>query len=134
MTTTAATPATVESVRIRTRLWNLVVAVWAAITGIAPHVLHHVGPLAGTALVAGAGGRWLFGAIGFVATIPMLLRLHKRFGTWVAPAIALGVFAVVFSVSTFVIGPRISAATTSSPPEPAATELDEHGHPIGTQQ
>ena len=134
MTATTAAPATAEPARMRTRLWNLVVAAWAAITGIAPHVLHHVGPLAGTALVAGAGGRWLFGAIGFVATIPMLLRLHKRFGTWVAPAIALAIFAAVFSFSTFVIGPRISAATTPPEPAPAATELDEHGHPIGTQQ
>lgn len=133
MTATTAAPATAEPARMRTRLWNLVVAAWAAITGIAPHVLHHVGPLAGTALVAGAGGRWLFGAIGFVATIPMLLRLHKRFGTWVAPAIALAIFGAVFSFSTFVIGPRISAAT-SPEPAPAATELDEHGHPIGTQQ
>ena len=33
----------------------------AAISGIAPHVLHHVGPLAGSALLAGAGGTVLFG-------------------------------------------------------------------------
>jgi len=109
------------------RIWSVVVAAWAAVTGIAPHVLHHVGPLAGTALVAGAGGQVLFGAVGFVATIPMLLRLHRRFGTWVAPAIALGVFAAVFSFSTFVIGPRISG-----PGEPAnpvsATGHDAHGH------
>lgn len=112
---------------IARRLWSVVVAAWAGVTGIAPHVLHHVGPLAGTALVAGTGGRLVFGLIGFVATIPMLLRLHRRFGTWIAPAIAFTVFAGVFSFSTFVIGPRISGA--AAPPNPvSATEHDAHGH------
>lgn len=109
------------------RIWSVIVAGWAAVTGIAPHVLHHAGPLAGTALVAGAGGKVLFGAIGLVATIPMLLRLHRRFGTWVAPAIALGVFAAVFSFSTFVIGPRISVGVEPVKPVNAA-EHDAHGH------
>ena len=113
------------------RVWGVIVTGWAALTGVAPHVLHHVGPLAGTALVAGAGGQVLFGVIGLVATLPMLLRLYRRFGTWVAPAIALAVFAAVFSFSTFVIGPRISGAV--EPAEPvSATEHDAHGH--GTTQ
>ena len=59
----------------------------AAISGIAPHVLHHVGPLAGAALLAGAGGTVLFGVAGFALSIPMLLRLRRRFGTWAAPAV-----------------------------------------------
>jgi hypothetical protein len=78
-----------------------------AVAGIAPHVLHHVGPIAGAALLTGAGGTLLFGAIGFVLTIPMLLRLKRRFGTWVAPAIALAIFGAVFTVSTLWIGPAI---------------------------
>jgi hypothetical protein len=78
-----------------------------AVAGIAPHVLHHVGPIAGAALLTGAGGTVLFGTIGFVLTIPMLLRLKRRFGTWVAPGIALAIFAVVFTVSTLWIGPAI---------------------------
>jgi hypothetical protein len=105
----------------------VIVAGWAAVTGIAPHVLHHAGPLAGTALVAGAGGQALFGAIGFIATIPMLLRLHRRFGTWVAPGLALAVFAAVFSFSTFVIGPRIAGDAGRTDPV-SATEHDAHGH------
>ena len=119
-----------ERRRVGQRIWNVLVATWAAVTGIAPHVLHHVGPLAGTALVAGAGGQLLFGAVGLVATIPMLVKLRRRFGSWVAPAIAMGVFAAVFSFSTFVIGPRISgAAEPTDPTSPAsATELDAHGH------
>ncbi len=52
----------------------------AAISGIAPHVLHHAGPLAGTAILVGAGGTILFGVAGFALSIPMLLRLRRRFG------------------------------------------------------
>ena len=77
------------------------------VAGIAPHVLHHVGPIAGAALLTGAGGTALFGAIGFLLTVPMLLRLKRRFGTWIAPGIALAIFAVMFTVSTLWIGPAI---------------------------
>jgi len=77
------------------------------VTGAAPHVLHHVGPLAGAALFAGAGGSLLFGAIGLVLTVPMLLGLRRRFGTWVAPGVALVLFAAAFTVSTLWIGPAI---------------------------
>jgi hypothetical protein len=44
------------------RIWSGVLAVWGVVTGLAPHVLHHVGPLAGAALLAGAGGKLLFAA------------------------------------------------------------------------
>lgn len=107
------------------RLRHLIVVAWAAITGTAPHVLHHVGPLAGTALVAGAGGQLLFGVVGSVLMVATLLRLHRRFRTWAAPAIALAVFAGVFSVSTFVVGPRISDIGVPAT-EPA--NHDEHDH------
>ena len=98
------------------RISAAVLAVWAAITGLAPHVLHHVGPLAGAALVAGATGKLLFGAIGLIAAIPFLLRLRRRFATWRAPAIALTIFVAMFSVSTFVIGPLISGSNTNDAP------------------
>lgn len=87
----------------------------AAISGIAPHVLHHVGPLAGTALLAGAGGTVLFGIAGFALSIPMLLRLRRRFGTWVAPAVASAIFTGVYLFSALVVGPALTA-------EPAAVE------------
>ena len=45
---------------------------WGGLIGLLPHVLHHVGPLAGAAILAGAGGTLLFAAIGFVAAIPFL--------------------------------------------------------------
>ena len=77
------------------------------IAGITPHVLHHVAPIAGAALLTGTGGTVLFGAIGFLLTVPMLFRLKRRFGTWIAPGIALAIFAVMFTVSTLWIGPAI---------------------------
>jgi hypothetical protein len=86
-----------------------------------------VGPLAGTALVAGAGGRLLFGVVGIVATIPLLRSLYRRFDTWIAPAIALVVFAAVYSFSTFVIGPRISGPVEETP-QVEVPQHDEHGH------
>lgn len=86
----------------------------AAVLGLLPHVLHHAGPLAGAALVAGVGGSLLFGALGLLASIPLLLRLHRRFGSWRAPAAALALFAAIFSISTFVIGPAITGNDSGS--------------------
>ena len=100
------------------RLLAAVVAAWGAFIGLLPHVLHHVGPLAGAALLAGAGGTALFAAVGFVAAIPFLLRLRRRFATWRAPAIALAVFALMFSVSSFVIGPALAGGRESPQRQP----------------
>jgi len=83
--------------------------------GLLPHIPHHVAILAGTALVAGSGGTTLFGALGFLASIPFLLRLRRRFGTWLAQAIGLLIFAAMFSLSAFVIGPAISGTSSAKP-------------------
>lgn len=113
---------------VHARLWaqvrTVLLAIWAGITGAAPHVLHHIGPLAGAAIVTGAGGRIVFGVAGFVATIPMLRRLRRRTGTWKAPALALAAFAAIFTLSTLVIGPAVSGSDTAAPAE----EIDHHGH------
>jgi hypothetical protein len=117
---------------IATRVRTTLLALWAAITGAAPHVLHHVGPLAGTALVAGAGGRALFGVAGFVATIPMLRRLRRRTGSWRVPGLAIAAFAAIYTVSMLFVGPAIGAATSpdagTSPSE--QVEVDHHGHDV----
>ena len=100
------------------RAWLVVSGFAAAILGLLPHVLHHAGPLAGAALFAGLGGSLLFGALGLVAAVPFLLRLRRRTGDWRVPAAALALFAAVFSLSTFVIGPQISGSgDDDSPPE-----------------
>jgi hypothetical protein len=102
-------------------VWNAVTAVIATVTGLAPHVLHHIGLFAGAAFVVGVGGNLLFGAVGLLLSIPLLRRLHRRFGTWKAPALAVAVFAVMFSISAFVIGPAISSPDPVDAPQPAGT-------------
>lgn len=110
------------------RAWSAVLAVWGGFIGLLPHVLHHVGPLAGAALLAGAGGTVLFGAIGFVAAIPFLLRVHRRFGTWRAPMIALAIFAAMFSLSSFVIGPAIAGGDDPAPQPGIEQPAGHDGH------
>lgn len=102
-------------------IWNAVTAVIATVMGLAPHVLHHIGLFAGAAFIVGVGGNLLFGAVGLLLSIPLLRRLYRRFGTWKAPAVAVAVFAVMFSVSAFVIGPAISSPEPVDTPQPAGT-------------
>lgn len=102
-------------------VWNAMTAVIATVMGLAPHVLHHIGLFAGAAFVVGVGGNLLFGAVGLLLSIPLLRRLHRRFGTWKAPALAVAVFAVMFSISAFVIGPGISGSVPVDAPQPAGT-------------
>jgi hypothetical protein len=44
--------------------WSAFVGAIGTAVGLAPHVLHHIGLFAGTALIAGSGGTALFGASG----------------------------------------------------------------------
>lgn len=101
-------PATGPLRRGLRRAQLLVSGAVAVFLGLLPHILHHVGPLAGAALFAGVAGSLLFGAIGLVAAIPFLLRLHRRSGNWRVPAATLALFVAMFSLSAFVIGPVIS--------------------------
>ncbi|MEX2210797.1 MAG: hypothetical protein WD689_03435 [Gaiellaceae bacterium] len=110
------------------RAWSAVLALWGGFVGLLPHVLHHVGPLAGAALLAGTVGTLLFAAIGFIAAIPFLLRLHRRFRTWRAPAIALAIFAAMFSLSSFVIGPAISGGDEPAPQPGIEQPAGHDGH------
>ena len=96
----------------RLRVW--IGSAVAAFLGLLPHILHHAGPFAGAALLGGIGGSLLFGAIGFIAAIPFMLHLHRRSGGWRLPAMAMAVFALVFSFSTFVIGPVINESDSGS--------------------
>jgi hypothetical protein len=112
--------------RPRPTVWTVLSGGLGALVGVAPHVLHHVGPLIGTALVAGAGGTVLFGVVGLVASVPMLIKLHRRFSSWWAPAIALAAFTVMFLVSSFVIGPMISSS--GQPAAPGVTTVDHDAH------
>ncbi len=106
------------------RLWGGIVAFVGVVTGVAPHVLHHVGPLAGAALLGGFGGQVLFFALGMALSVPLLLRLYRRFGTLVAPAVAVVAFAAVFTFSSVVVAPLL----TSSDDSPATPTEQPQGH------
>lgn len=108
------------------RAWSVVLAAWGAFIGVLPHVLHHVGPLAGAAILAGAGGTLLFAAIALAVSIPFLLRIYRRFRTWLAPAIALALMATAFSLSSFVIGPAIAGGNESPSPQPGVEQPSGH--------
>jgi hypothetical protein len=107
-------------------------AVIGTVLGVAPHVLHHIGLLAGAALITGTSGNALFYAIGLLFSVPMLRRLHRHFATPWAPALAVVVFTGLFSLSAFVIGSAISGTDDtpqpSVPSEPSPSPTDEHGH------
>jgi hypothetical protein len=115
--------ATATDTAARPRGWsNTVGAVIGTASGLLPHLLHHIGLFAGTAVLAGATGAALFGLLGLAAMVPMLLRLRRRFATWWAPAVALVIFVVMFTLSAVVLGPALRAATSDPPThEPAST-------------
>lgn len=119
-----------DSPRLLKRTRVAASAVGAAILGVAPHVLHHAGPLAGAALFAGIGGTLLFGALGFLLAIPFLLRLRRRHGNWRLPAAVLAVFVLMFSLSAFVIGPAITGDDQDEGATSPATgdEIDHEAH------
>ncbi len=112
--------------------WSVVTGAIGGVLGLLPHLLHHVGFLAGTAVVAGTAGTALFGALGLLATVPMLLRLRRRFGSWWAPAAALAAFAVMFALSTALLGPALRDAGLdpsdggTHQPGPAVSDHDTH--------
>jgi phage-related protein len=128
-TVATATAASTGIGRLRA-VWNAVLGGIGTIVGIAPHALHHIGLLAGTALVAGTAGTVLFGVVGLAASVPLLWRLKKRFGSWWAPVIGLGVFAVMFSLSAFVIGPIFNGPDVQAPsgdqPGPPSEHSEHH--------
>ena len=117
---------------LRQRAGAVISSAVAAVLGILPHVLHHAGPLAGAALIAGTAGTLLFGALGLIAAIPFLLRVHRRCGNWRLPAGLLALFAVVFSISAFVIGPALTGSdsaksrATTTQSAPATAPSDSH--------
>ena len=116
-------------------LWAGTRATVGALMGLAPHVMHHIGFLAGAAFLTGFLGNSLLYVVGLLLSIPLLRRLRRRFGTRKAPAIGVAVFTALFALSAFVIGPLFNPATSSEPdtPTPAASASttgteDHEGH------
>lgn len=104
----------------QTRVGAAVLAAWGVLVGVAPHVLHHAGPFAGAALLAGAGGKLLFGALGVALSAPFLLRLYRRFHTLAAPALATAAFVAIFTVSTLFVSPLLGGNSVERPPDHAS--------------
>ncbi len=102
--------------RFGSRAWGTVVAAWGVVAGVTPHVLHHIGPLAGAALFAGFGGKAIVFAAGLLLSVPMLRRLYRRFGTPVAPALAVAVFAGLFIFSGLVAAPWLTGSEKAPAP------------------
>jgi hypothetical protein len=124
-----ATPVAVDGTETSGQLHQAASAVWGVVSGVAPHVLHHVGPLAGAALLAGTGGQILFFFLGLALATPMLIRLRRSFRTWAAPAIALAIFALTYTVSSLYIGPLITGEASGATDTASVTvTTDEHGH------
>ncbi len=117
------------------RLRVAVASTGAAVLGAAPHVLHHVGPFAGGALVAGATGKAVFGALALFFSLPMLRKLRRRSGSWLLPAIALVSMTAVFLLSSLLVQPvfngseeETAAPAPTAPADPAksGTEHEQH--------
>lgn len=119
-------PATAPAARRPRTVRTVITGSLGGIAGLAPHVLHHIGPLVGSALVAGSGGTVLFGVLGFVASVPMLISLRRKFANWWAPGIALALFVVMFFVSSYVVGPLISGPTPQ--PSSGSSQVDHEVH------
>ncbi len=132
ITNVVAVAAGASSARARfdSRLWGGIVAFVGVITGAASHVLHHVGPLAGAALFAGFGGQVLFFILGLALSVPLLLRLYHRFGTLLAPAVAVVAFAGIFTFSSVVVAPLLTGSD-ESPAIPIEQPHDGGHHPEG---
>jgi hypothetical protein len=117
MQDTEPTPATEPPERPRSAPIRALAGAWAALIALAPHVLHHVGPLAGAALLAGVTGQLVFAALGLVLMAPMLLRIRRRTGGMVAPALLLAVFAAMWTLTTLVIAPQLSGHKQPARPD-----------------
>jgi len=115
-------------------IWAGARATVGALMGLAPHVMHHIGFLAGAAILTGFLGNTVLYVAGLLLSIPLLRRIHRRFGTWKAPAIGVVIFSALFAFSTFVLGPLFNPDPRSgeepAAPAPSATPAaEEHeGH------
>lgn len=128
-----AGPAATSGSRLGERLrvaWAATRAVLGALLGLAPHVLHHVGILAGTALLAGVWGNLALYAVGLLLSIPMLRRLQRRFGSIAAPLTGVALFTIMFLFSALVLGPAINPtpATQVAPAQSSEAPVDHSAH------
>ena len=104
-------------------------AVVGAALGLLPHLLHHISLFAGALVITGAVGNLVFGMLGLLLSVPLLRRVHRRFGTWKAPALALAALTAMFSLSAFVVGPALSGDDSDARPTSPSSDTPEPGTP-----
>ena len=122
---TPAPPTATSRNPVRT-IWAGLRAAVGALLGLVPHVMHHIGLLAGAAILTGAFGNAVLYVVGLALSIPMLNRIHKRYRTWKAPVVAVAVFTGLFALSAFVIGPALNPGGVQPPPQ---TSLQQSANP-----
>lgn len=125
VTDRAPRPGTTDRLR---SAWAGARAALGSLLGLLPHVMHHVGIVAGTALLAGTWGNLALYLLGLLLSIPMFRRLRRRFGSPVAPVVGAAVFTSLFLFSALVLGPAITktSADPLSPAPTASSVADEH--------
>lgn len=107
-------------------IWASARAVLGTLLGLIPHLMHHVGLIAGAALLTGVIGNSVLYALGLILSIPLLRRLRRRFNSWKPPILGVAIFTVLFSVSALVGGLLINPA---GPQSPLPSETSDHtGH------
>jgi len=89
--------------------------------------LHHIGLIAGTALVAGTTGSVLLGLAG-IGLIAGTALVAGTTGSVLLGLAGLAVFAVIFSVSAFVIGPAINSDNAPNPSNDPPSPSPSAGH------
>lgn len=70
----------------------------------------------------------LFFGLGLLAATPMLIRLYRRFRSWVAPAVAVSLFVLTYTVSSLYIGPLFTGSEVPSGPPAALVTTTTHDH------
>lgn len=121
-------PGSIGRARLRSA-WAATRAGLGSLLGLVPHVMHHIGIVAGTALLAGFWGNAALYVLGLVLSIPMFKRLHRRYGSIAAPILGISIFTALFLFSTLVLGPAINGVGSApTAPAPSSSSAVESGH------
>ena len=123
------TDAPLRPKRPRRGVWTTIRAGIGAALGLLPHIMHHVGLLAGAAVLTGVLGNTMLYVVGLILSVPLFNRLRTRFHSAWAPVIGIAIFTALFALSAFVVGPAISGVRDEGParaPTPVMTSSDAH--------
>lgn len=83
---------------------------------------------------SGTIGNWILYLVGLMLSIPMLRRLGTRFRSRWALVMGAALFAGLFVLSAYVVGPSISGGGVPQPAGPAPTQQHEGHRWVGGTQ